>query len=190
VNDVRGLTVRGAARRAVLLDAAVSVVASAGSGSLTHRAVAATAKVSLASVTYHFSSIEDLRRALFEHALRIIDDQLTATAATGTPAELPRLMADYVTALVTRHGEAATAVQELIVAAVRDPDLRSAFHDHHRHVADLLTPCVGEHAVGLAVGAAIQGLIVTALTYPGLDTGELHAAIVTLIDRVSTADRA
>ncbi|GAB7042521.1 MULTISPECIES: TetR/AcrR family transcriptional regulator [Catenuloplanes] len=190
MNDVRGLTVRGAARRAALLDAAVSVVASTGSGGLTHRAVAATAKVSLASVTYHFSSIEDLRRALFEHALQIIDDQLTATAATGTPDELPRLMADYVVALVTRRGEAAAAVQELIVAAIRDPALRSTYHDHHQRVATLLTPCVGEHTLGLAVAASIQGLIVTALTYPDLDTVELHAAIVTLINQVSTGHRA
>ncbi|MCS7476966.1 TetR/AcrR family transcriptional regulator [Umezawaea endophytica] len=182
----RVLTTRGAARRTALLDAAIAVVAESGSGSLTHRTVASTAKASLASVSYHFSSIEDLRRSMFERALEVVDGQLTETAAAGTPNDLPRLMADYVVALLTRHRSAAAAVQEMIVAATHDAALRSTFHEYHERLADLLAPCVGGRAAGLAVAASVQGLIVTALTYPGSDTDGFHAAVVDLIDRVST----
>ncbi|WP_458083436.1 hypothetical protein [Streptomyces malaysiensis] len=44
MGEARALTARGAARRTALLDAAIAVVAAGGSGSLTHRTVAATAK--------------------------------------------------------------------------------------------------------------------------------------------------
>ena len=62
-----GRLARGAARRELLLDAAARVVSERGSAALTHRAVAAEAGVSLASVTYHFASVADLHRATFEH---------------------------------------------------------------------------------------------------------------------------
>jgi DNA-binding transcriptional regulator YbjK len=184
VNEVRTLTARGAARRTALLHAAIDVVAAGGSGSLTHRTVAATAKASLASVTYHFSSIEDLRRSTFERALQIVNDQLTETAATGTPDELPRLAADYVVALVTHHRSAATAVQEMIVAATHDPSLRPTFHTYHERLAELLSPCVGGRTAGFAVAATLQGLIVTALTYPDLDAGRFHASVLDQINRL------
>ncbi|MFG3289167.1 TetR/AcrR family transcriptional regulator [Streptomyces sp. NPDC048179] len=185
MNEARTLTARGAARRTALLDAAIAVVAAGGSGSLTHRTVAATAKASLASVTYHFSSIEDLRRSMFERALQIVDDQLTATAATGAPDELPKLAADYVVTLITHHRSAAAAVQEMIVAATHDPALRPTFHAYHERLAELLSPCVGGRTAGFAVAATLQGLIVTALTYPDLDTGCFHASVVDEIDRLS-----
>ncbi|GAA2694658.1 MULTISPECIES: TetR family transcriptional regulator [Actinosynnema] len=184
VNDGRALTARGAQRRTELLDAAIAVVAAGGSGVLTHRAVAATAHASLASVTYHFSSIEDLRRSMFERALQVVDDRLTATAATGPPEELPRLAADYVLALVTEHRDAAAAVQEMIVAAAHDPALRPTFHAYHEHLAEHLAPCVGGRTAGLAVAATLQGLVLTALAHPDLEPETFHAAVLDLIDRL------
>ncbi|MEU2867426.1 TetR/AcrR family transcriptional regulator [Streptomyces mirabilis] len=184
MSGARALTARGAARRTALLDAAIAVVAASGSGSLTHRTVAATAKVSLASVTYHFSSIEDLRRSMFERALEIVSDQLTETSATGVADELPRLAADYVVALVTRHRKAAAAVQEMVVAATHDPALRPTFHEYHMRIADLLSPCVGGLDAGFAVAATLQGQVVTALTYPDLDIDCFHASVLDLIERL------
>ncbi|WP_312868119.1 TetR/AcrR family transcriptional regulator [Amycolatopsis pithecellobii] len=187
MSDARTLTARGAARRTVLLDAAIAVVAEAGSARLTHRTVASTAKVSLASVTYHFSSIDDLRRSMFERALQIVDDQLTETAATGTPDELPRLAADYVIALVEQRRAAVVAMQEMIVAAIHDPALQSTYHAFHHRLAELLSPCVGGYRRGLAVAATLEGLILTALTYPGPDAEDLrqlHAAVLDLINRL------
>ncbi|AXX30710.1 Transcriptional regulator, TetR family [Actinosynnema pretiosum subsp. pretiosum] len=181
------MTACGAQRRTDLLDAAVSLVASGGSGSLTHRAVAAAAEVSLASVTYHFPSIEDLRRSMFERALQVVDDRLTATAATGPPSELPGLAADYVLALVTEHRDAAAAVQEMIVAAAHDPALRPTFHAYHERLADRLAPCVGGRTAGLAVAATLQGLVLTALAHPDLEPEVFHGAVLDLVDRLRVA---
>lgn len=187
----RTLTVRGAARRAALLDGAISVVASNGSGDLTHRAVASTAQVSLASVTYHFGSIEDLRNATFERALAILDEELTTAVQNGGTLErMPRVFADYVVALLTDHREAAITVNEMIVAASHDQHLRATFHAYQQHFAGLLDHCVGGHEAGLMVAAALQGLILSALTYPGegradsSDVASWRAAVVDLINRV------
>jgi DNA-binding transcriptional regulator YbjK len=59
---------RGTARKALLLDAAVRIVAEFGTNALTHRAVAKSAQVSLASITYHFPSSEALRSAALASA--------------------------------------------------------------------------------------------------------------------------
>ncbi|MDQ0815326.1 DNA-binding transcriptional regulator YbjK [Streptomyces sp. B3I7] len=184
MSEVRTLTARGAARRTALLDAAIAVVAEGGSGSLTHRNVAATAKASLASVTYHFSSIEELRRAMFERALQIVSDQLTEPPPTVTAEELPGLVADYVVSLVTEHRDAAAAVQEMVVAATHDPALRPTFHEYHARIAEMMAPCVGGVTAGFAMAAVLQGQVLTALTYPDLDIDCFHASVLDLIRRL------
>lgn len=187
----RTLTRRGAARRAELLDAAISVVAIGGSGALTHRAVASTAEVSLASVTYHFSSIEDLRRSTFEQALEVLDGELARAAENGGSLErMPRVFADYVASLLTGHREAVVTVNEMIVAASHDDHLRPTFHAYQQHLAELLDPCVGGHEAGLMVAAALQGLLLSAPTYGDgkpvsrSETARWRAAVVDLIERV------
>ena len=53
----------------VILDAAVRVVGTQGSGSITFRSVATAAGVSLGSMTYYFSDREDLLRRTMEFAM-------------------------------------------------------------------------------------------------------------------------
>ena len=187
----RTLTARGAVRRAALLDAAISVVAAGGSGSLTHRAVALRAEVSLASVTYHFAGIEELRRSTFERALTVLDDELARAAENGGTLErMPRVYADYVVALLTRHREAVVTVNEMIVAANHDDHLRPTFHAYQEHFAQLLDPCVGGREAGFMVAAALQGLILSAITYQdgqaadGGDASRWRDAVIDLINRV------
>lgn len=71
--------VRGQQRRRAILHAAIQVVAQSGAGSLTHRSTAAEAGVSLASVTYHFPGISDLRKATLTHAAQVIGSELAGT---------------------------------------------------------------------------------------------------------------
>ncbi|MCL2424350.1 MAG: TetR family transcriptional regulator, partial [Micrococcales bacterium] len=71
-----GRLARGEASRAAMLTAATRVVASQGIQALTHRAVAAEAKVSHARVAYHFASVADLRQATLSQAGNRIVDQL------------------------------------------------------------------------------------------------------------------
>ncbi len=170
----------------------MSVVAAGGSSALTHRAVAATAQVSLASVSYHFASIEDLRRSTFESSLTALDNELARAVELrgGTVERMPRVFADYVVALLTRHREAVLTVNEMIVAASHDGELRPIFHAYQEHLSDLLAPCVGGQEAGLMVAAALQGLILSAVTYQdgttsdGEDVARWRAAVIGLISRV------
>ena len=163
------------------------MVAVGGSGALTHRSVASRAQVSLASVTYHFGSIEELRTSTFERALAVLDDELARAAENGGTLErMPRVFADYVVALLTQHREAVVTVNEMIVAASHDDDLRPTFHAYQEHFAALLDPCVGGREAGFMVAAALQGLMLSALTYqdPRGGATRWRAVVVDLIDRV------
>jgi DNA-binding transcriptional regulator YbjK len=115
---------RGAERRAVILRAAVEVVADKGAGALTHRAAAAAAGVSLASVTYHFPSSDDLRRATLAHAAASVGPQFTASLHDGDCG------ADEFGALIGRWREigrsnraAFVTLFSLLVEALHDPAL-------------------------------------------------------------------
>ncbi|WP_306215031.1 TetR/AcrR family transcriptional regulator [Actinoplanes sp. RD1] len=180
----RAVTARGAARRTALLDAAIEVVAEGGSASLTHRAVAARVPASLASVTYHFASIDDLRRAMFEHAGHIVTDQLNDTVATAMVQRLPEVTADFLVRLITEYRNPVVAMHQMIVAAAYDANLQPTFHVFQRRLGDLLAPCVGGQAAGLTAAATLQGLLLSALTYPDLDVEQFRSSVVELIGRL------
>ena len=59
---------RGTARRDAILDAVISVVADSGLDGVTHRRVAATAGLPLASTTYWFTSREEMLTAALSAA--------------------------------------------------------------------------------------------------------------------------
>lgn len=63
----RGRYARGAERRLALIDSAADLVMEEGLSALSHRAVAARAGLPLASTTYYFDSVEDLRDEAFAH---------------------------------------------------------------------------------------------------------------------------
>ncbi|MEZ0094821.1 TetR/AcrR family transcriptional regulator [Streptacidiphilus sp. EB129] len=181
-----GRLARGEARRELLLDAAVRVVGEQGAGALTHRAVAAGAAVSLASVTYHYPSIDDLRRATFEHAGSRIGLEFRAlvTRTAARPDALPALCGDFTAHLVTDRRTDAVAVFEMIIATGHDPDLGPVKGLLDRRLARLLEPYVGSQAAALTVTAALQGLVLTALTPdPARDPQWLRAAVTDLVRR-------
>jgi DNA-binding transcriptional regulator YbjK len=168
-----GRRARGAARRALLLDAAVRVVGKRGFAALTHRAVADEAHVSLASTTHHFPSIGDLRRAMFGHAGSGIGLELAglvAAAAHDTEA-VPAICADFAARLVSERRVETAAVFEMIVAAGHDAELRPVARFFQDRLTDLFMPYVGEPVAARAIGAAVQGLLLTAVA-----SGE-HAAL-------------
>lgn len=160
-----GRLARGAARRGLLLDAAVGVVARGGSGSLTHRAVASEATVSIASVTYHFPSIGELRRETLEHAGSSIGLELAdlILAASTRVDDIPDICAQYAAHLLVDRRVETAAVFELIVAAAHDEDLRPVVAVFNGMLSNLLAPYLGDEARARTVGAAIQGLLVVHL---------------------------
>jgi DNA-binding transcriptional regulator YbjK len=181
-----GRLARGAARRTLLLDAAVRVVARDGSGSLTHRAVAAEAQVSIASVTYHFPSIGELRRETLQHAGSSIGLELAdlVRAATARIDEVPEICARYAVRLVFERRVETVAVFELIVAAAHDEELRPVVAVYNGLLADLLTPYEGDQGRASTVAAAIQGILLVQLAsaFP-VDKARLTVAVADLIRR-------
>ena len=181
-----GRLARGSARRNLLLTAAVRVVAGKGAGSLTHRAVAVEADVSIASVTYHFPSISELRRGTFEHAGSSIGLELAdlVVAASARVDDTPEVCAAYAVRLVVERRVDTAAVFELIVAAAHDEDLRPIVALYHGMLADLLTPYTGDSTRAQTVGAAVQGLLLVQLASPfPPDPSGLGSAVAELIRR-------
>ena len=188
-----GRLARGAARRTILLDAAVQVVARGGSGALTHRAVATEADVSLASASYHFPSIGELRRETFHHAGSSIGLELAelVLAATSHVDDVPEICARYAVRLVLERRAETSAVFELIVAAGHDEELRPTVALYNGMLADLLTPYEGDAGRARTVGAAIQGLLLVhiASAFP-VDPETLRETVADLIRRYRVSEPA
>ena len=180
---------RGRARRELLLDAAVAVIASQGASQLTHRAVAAEADVSLASVTYHFPGIADLRRAALEHAGSRIGLAFRALIKANKRDDIPELTADYVVTLVDDRRQDTVAVFEMILSARHDELLRPLIDQLNGHLADLLAPYVGDRRTGLTVSASIQGLVLNHLARPRASgVRSLRDAVADLVRRFKESD--
>ncbi|MCU1530314.1 MAG: transcriptional regulator, TetR family [Frondihabitans sp.] len=186
-----GRLARGSARRGLLLNAAVRVVAGTGFGSLTHRAVAAEAGVSVASATYHFPSITQLRRDTLEHAGSSIGLELAAlvSAASASVDDTPEICAAYAVRLVMERRIETAAVFELIVAAGHDEDLRPVVALYHGMLADLLTPYERDEGRARTVAAAVQGLLLVHMVSPfAPDPDGLGTAVADLIRRYRATD--
>ncbi|MFF1763014.1 TetR/AcrR family transcriptional regulator [Streptomyces sp. NPDC058249] len=189
-NVADGRLARGEARRKLLLDAAVGIVGERGVGALTHRAVAAAADVSLASVTYHYPSIDDLRRSTFEHAGSRIGLEFLAlvTRAAADPDALPDICGDFTARLVTERRTDTIAVFEMIVAAAHDPELGPVKRLLEQRLSRLLFSYVESEAAASTVTAALQGLVLSALAPDrARDPGRLREAVSDLIRRYRAA---
>lgn len=185
-NKQDGRLERGRARRELLLDAAVAVIATGGSGTLTHRAVAAEAGVSLASVTYHFPSADELRRAAFDHAGSRIGLAFRALveAHLAEPERLPELTGAHARTLVGPARQDTVAVYEMILASTHDENLRPVIQELDGHLADLLTGYVGDRSTALIVASSIQGVILSHLARgDSADPDAVCSAVTALVRR-------
>ncbi|MDQ1563771.1 MAG: hypothetical protein QOI14_722 [Actinomycetota bacterium] len=185
-----GRHARGAARRILVLDAAVRVVAGRGSSALTHRAAAEEAKVSIASVSYHFPSIGELRRETLQYAGSNIGLELAdlVRSIASSIDDTPEVCAAFATRLVSERRIETAAVFELIVAAGHDPDLRPIVAFFNGQLAEVLTPYLGARVRALAVSAALQGLLLTNLATSVADEPhEIGDAVADLIRRYRSA---
>lgn len=176
---------RGMTRKAKLLDASLSIVAESGANALTHRAVAKRAQVSLASVTYHFPSSDDLRRSTFEYAGSRIGMQFVGLVNSSLDIEsLPEICANFTVDLVTDHRTDTITVFEMILAAGHDPQLSPVTRLLNDRLAKLLKPYLRSNGAAKTVSAAIQGLVLTALAIDRPNRGIwLRSAVSDLIRR-------
>src|SRR5215471_2054704 len=130
---------RSLPRREVILDAALGLIAERGTEQLTHRSVAEAAGVPLGSTTYYFASRDELVREAFRRYVVRVLDELRAMLRAAHPrdaAGLAELLVeiarretsgDWRWSLIVEH--------ELMLRAVRDPELAAEFHGYERALA-------------------------------------------------------
>lgn len=179
---------RGLQRRSTILQAAIEVVARGGAGALTHRATATEAGVSLASVTYHFPGISDLRRATLAQAADLVgsefagtlDCRASETAAVGALVERWREVGLH------RRAEF-VALFSLLVEALHDPELHDQVDALLAAPAAMLVGegCSQELADGVV--AALIGLALVSLARSQGVGGVGTAVAVRRFDRSAVA---
>ncbi|MGW1340467.1 TetR/AcrR family transcriptional regulator [Kribbella sp. NPDC002412] len=159
---VDGRRRRGELRRGELLRATLAVVERDGVAGVSHRAVAAEADVSVASITYHFPTLDDLLVAALTWAAEDLAAELH-----GWGSELGARPADELARLIEhgldRRRGRTLAVYELYLYAARRPDLREvagAWLEPLTEIARAFT--ADPHKARLLV-AALDGLLLQAL---------------------------
>jgi DNA-binding transcriptional regulator YbjK len=146
-------------RKNRIVAAAIAVIAEHGVAGTTHRMIAAAADVPLGSLTYHFTSLEDLRAQAFaRYAERMSGIYAAHFAAVRTHEQF----VDAVTDLI--HGDAGASshdwaiAYELYLAALRDPGLRTVTETWMRTSRAVLERFV-DPITARGVDALIEGLV-------------------------------
>jgi DNA-binding transcriptional regulator YbjK len=158
---------RGEARRTLITEAALAVIARVGPDGLTHRLVAAEAGLPAAATTYWFASKEDMVRAALEHAaerdLRHLD-ALRAASRRWTRATLADELAGLVQEACTARRENAVVDCALWLEALRRPGLRPVaqrwIDDYAAFFVDVLrnAGAPGTDADARLLAATVDGL--------------------------------
>lgn len=152
------LTPKGEARRAALLDAVLRVLERDGASGVTHRSVAAEARVPLSAATYYFETLDEL----YVSALRRGTAQQVALFANLGEHDLPafaRAMHEW--AHVNRG--AAIAQYELMFLAMRREALRADADLWYRALEDALDPQHRHPERTRVTALAVDGLLLRML---------------------------
>jgi DNA-binding transcriptional regulator YbjK len=159
---VDGRRVRGEQRRNELLAATLAVIERDGVAGVSHRAVAAAADVSVASITYHFPTLDDLLVA----ALRSAAEDL-AVELHGRGSELGARPADELARLIehsaVRRRGRTLALYELYLYAARRPDLRDAAGAWLEPLTEIARAFTADPQKARLLVAALDGLLIQAL---------------------------
>lgn len=152
---------KGRRRRAALLAATMRVIERAGAAAVTHRAVGAEAGMAATSVVYYFPTVDDLLVA----ALVACNDGYLARLddLSGAPHPLDRL-AELVAGSGAGGRASAAAEYELFLMAARRPELRAEADRWARGLDAVLAGVVADPLARAGVAAAVDGLLLRALT--------------------------
>ncbi|UWZ59295.1 TetR family transcriptional regulator [Dactylosporangium aurantiacum] len=142
------------------MDAAITVIAEHGVAGTTHRLIAAAADVPLGSLTYHFSSLDDLRAQAFR---RQAERMSVVYESHFLRVDSHEALVEAVTDLI--HGDAGAdaadwaIAYELYLAALRDPALRTITETWMRASRAVLERFV-DPTTARGVDALIEGLVI------------------------------
>jgi DNA-binding transcriptional regulator YbjK len=162
-------------RRDRLIDAALTVIAERGVAGTTHREIARVADVPLGSMTYHFTSLDEvLAEAFGRHAdsiARVFDERLAAAAdRDAAVAAVVTLVSEDL--LGSGHPTA-----ELYVAAARNPALKAVTQAWMRRSRQALERHF-DPTTARELDALIEGLVLhSALSTEPMTAGEIRHAI-------------
>jgi TetR/AcrR family transcriptional regulator, regulator of biofilm formation and stress response len=146
-------------RKSRILDAAIDVIAEHGVAGTTSRRIAAAADVPLGSITYHFTTLEDLLTQAFQRFAEGISPRYEARF--DGVRDLPGFV-DAVTSLISGDADQDArewAVSyELYLAALRNPALRIVTESWMRRSRAVLERFV-DPVTARGVDALIEGLV-------------------------------
>jgi DNA-binding transcriptional regulator YbjK len=168
------------ARREALLTATIEVIAEAGIGRTTHRAVAARAQIPLGATTYYFPTLADLIEAALRHATDALRAELDAWSARLRAGDLPGTLIGLATEYLSDRSRALLEC-ELYLAAAHDERLRPLAREWRDGMHELLTPltdAVTARALTMLVDGALEQAVATG---EPLDSATLRHAITRLI---------
>ena len=148
-----------------ILRATLELIAADGAGAITNRRVAAAAKVSLGSLTYHFSSQTELLR---DSLLLYVEEETARREGIARNLATRNPSLDEVTREIEQLAAGAADIPqqiaelELHLRAARDPQLRDAsrrcFAAHEQIAAAALT------SLGVAEGERFASTVVALMT--------------------------
>ena len=155
--------------RESIVEATVRVVAREGVGAVTHRGVAAEAKVSLSSTTWHFATKADILEAALDWTARHEVESIAAIADRLTdsdfdPEAWADALADWLYAQVTTDREQTIALYRLqaeLLGSPGVPELHREWGAGLRAVGERVLP-IADVDLRLII-AALDGLRITAL---------------------------
>jgi TetR/AcrR family transcriptional regulator, regulator of biofilm formation and stress response len=159
-DETDGRRLRGAHRRAQLIDATVRVIARDGVAGVTHRAVAAEADVPKSAATYHFTSLDDLLVA----ALRSDTEQLVAALPSTPDGSDIGWLAEELVRFAEQHREQVVVGYELYLLAARRPALRPAVDLWLDVIGGLIRHHTDDPVRVRTCVAAVDGYVLQSLT--------------------------
>jgi len=128
-------------RREQIARAALRVIGRHGVNALTHRNIAAEAKVALGHTTYYFAKLDDIIEYAFD--LAMADDMRDLAAwvqSLGADCDLPRELTRLVMRRASLEKESSLTNFELVLAAVHRPHLQPKAHAWSTFLARILRP--------------------------------------------------
>ncbi|WP_432834189.1 TetR/AcrR family transcriptional regulator [Dactylosporangium sp. CA-092794] len=167
-------------RKDRIIDAAIEVIAEHGVAGTTHRLIAKAADVPLGSLTYHFTSLEDLREQAFRrHAQRMSVIYEAHFHDVRTREELVAAVTDLIDGDAGADDTDWTIAYELYLAALREPALREVTEAWMRTSRSVLERYV-DPTTARGVDALIEGLVM----HKTLSTGTVSRQdIRAIVDR-------
>ncbi len=157
--------------------AAAELIAEAGVGALTHRAVAARAGVAVGTTTRYFSTIDDLRRHALEYLAAEVEDDLEKIRRGLVDAPDPASYLATAAAEGFRDRGAVLAECSLAYAGLFEEDLRELSLRWFTGLTEILTPYFGSASSEVMTMCLDGAGIHTALTGTPPTSTRLEAVI-------------